>query len=526
MFGHSLTNLQTKEKPRTIHGEVIKKNIQGVASLIENGVNPNLQDEEGNTPLHIIALDDDDVNIAIAKLLLKKGADPNLEDQKGKVPLHIAAIRKNPQMVDVLLASEKTVVDLQDNRRRTPLFDAVGPDLYFYGKNKEAIEKQEDLYRVETFGDKAEHIVKALLSHGADPNVQDENDNTPLHVVAFANAIDINIAIVKLLLDDNADPNSRNENGNTPLHFLADTCYPEISEMAQLLLENGADPNLKNQEGVALLHTAAFRKDFILVNILLKSEKTDVNLPDEFGWTPLFYAVDYEGEFYQVKDIITALLERGASRNYQDKNGETPLHIAARKGRRNTIDMLIEWGAEVNVQNKAGETPLYIAVVARESELVERLINCGADVNIESHAGYTPFYLAATGWFSYYDRGNEPEYRPLFDMVKIFLDRKEDTIDWKDEGYRKKLLKDIGDERIKELLIPVFQKVAMWDLWIMETEEYESYFQWLPRELVEDIQWSFFSRDHILKRKRIAEEEEHENAKRFCQDLVDFSYRP
>ncbi len=526
MLGYIFTNLQTKEKSRTIHGEVIKKNIQGVASLIENGVNPNLQDEEGKTPLHIIALYDDDVNIAIAKLLLKKGADPNLEDQKGRVPLHIAARRQNPQMVDVLLASEKTEVDLQDNRRCTPLFEAVGPGLYFYGK-KENIEKDEDFYRLDTFGDEAEHIVKALLFHGADPNFQDEDGNTPLHIVAFAHPREINIAIVKLLLDDSADPNSRNEKGDTPLHFLARTCYPEISEMVQLLLEKGADPNLKNEEGEAPLHTAAFSENVIMVSILLESEKTNVNLPAECGWTPLFFAIECEdaGTTERIEEIRTALLQHGASLNYQDENGNTPLHIAVWMNELEAIEIFIKFGAEVNRQNKEGKTPLHIAVEERAIDIVKDLIDCGADVNIECNEGRPPFYLAAVGCFSSDYQGNRPRDRCSFDMVKIFLD-KEDAIDWKDEGYRKEIWDNVRDEKIKELLIPIFQCRTIWDLWEMEKTEFNSYIQWVPQEIVEETAWSFFKRNQSLKRKRIDEEAACENPKRFCQELENFSYSP
>ena len=41
--------------------------------------------------------------------------------------------------------------------------------------------------------------------------------------------------------------------------------------------------------------------------------------------------------------------------NAVDKNGNTPLHIAARKRRRENCNLLLERGADVSKKNKKGE---------------------------------------------------------------------------------------------------------------------------------------------------------------------------
>jgi len=46
-------------------------------------------------------------------------------------------------------------------------------------------------------------VVKLLLEHGADPNVQDDEGETPLHHAA---AWRDNVDIVRLLLEHGADP--------------------------------------------------------------------------------------------------------------------------------------------------------------------------------------------------------------------------------------------------------------------------------------------------------------------------------
>ena len=39
----------------------------------------------------------------------------------------------------------------------------------------------------------------------------------------------------------------------------------------------------------------------------------------------------------------------------QDNNGDTPLHLATKKGYANTVRALLEAGADVSIENKRGE---------------------------------------------------------------------------------------------------------------------------------------------------------------------------
>jgi ankyrin repeat protein len=55
------------------------------------------------------------------------------------------------------------------------------------------------------------------------------------------------------------------------------------------------------------------------------------------------------------------LLEHGADVMAQNKDGETPLHLASREDKGEVIHMLLEHGAHVMAQNKDGDTPLHLA---------------------------------------------------------------------------------------------------------------------------------------------------------------------
>jgi len=56
-------------------------------------------------------------------------------------------------------------------------------------------------------------IAEKLLQYGADPNIGDQFENTPLHRAASKG----HVKLVKLLLQYGVNLNHRNSEGNTPL---------------------------------------------------------------------------------------------------------------------------------------------------------------------------------------------------------------------------------------------------------------------------------------------------------------------
>ena len=57
--------------------------------------------------------------------------------------------------------------------------------------------------------------------------------------------------------------------------------------------------------------------------------------------------------------------------------GDTPLHYAARQGRREVVEFLCTNGADINAQNKFGHTPLYYAIEKNHKEVVDILRKYG-----------------------------------------------------------------------------------------------------------------------------------------------------
>ncbi len=78
----------------------------------------------------------------------------------------------------------------------------------------------------------------------------------------------------------------------------------------------------------------------------------------------------------------------------QDKNGERPLHHAARNGNAEFCKTLVDAGAQVNAQSIGGYAPLHIAARGDNLAVLKILLDAGADVNIQDGSGWTPLHWA------------------------------------------------------------------------------------------------------------------------------------
>ena len=103
-----------------------------------------------------------------------------------------------------------------------------------------------------------------------------------------------------------------------------------------------------------------------------------------------------DGECIEVLDYF--LLKLHVDVNTQDKDGLTPLHWAARKGRNDAVNHLMNRGAEVDAKTgngtSVGWTALWWAVSKGHTSTAQHLLLGGADVNAKVTFGATPLRRA------------------------------------------------------------------------------------------------------------------------------------
>jgi uncharacterized protein len=73
------------------------------------------------------------------------------------------------------------------------------------------------------------------------------------------------------------------------------------------------------------------------------------------------------------------LMQKGARIDLKDRDGNTPLMVAARIGNLDAARLLIAKGAQVNAANSLGETPLIMAAQKRDLAMTRLLLTQGAD---------------------------------------------------------------------------------------------------------------------------------------------------
>ncbi|KAN0141639.1 Ankyrin repeat-containing domain protein, partial [Lactarius tabidus] len=121
---------------------------------------------------------------------------------------------------------------------------------------------------------------------------------------------------------------------------------------------------------------------------MLLGHGAQVNVADNRGHTPLHQVTlgnhDYRGlgmsqwdqKWHPGKVLRLAerLLESGADVNAQNKDQETPLHLASRLRLHAMARLLLKNGADVNAKNSEGKSPLHVAT-GRKGKAMRRLLS-------------------------------------------------------------------------------------------------------------------------------------------------------
>jgi uncharacterized protein len=152
------------------------------------------------------------------------------------------------------------------------------------------------------------------------------------------------------------------------------------------LLQRGFDPNTLDPSKQHGLYLALREPALKAAKVLINWPKTDLNIANQAGETPLMMAV-IKGHV----ELAAALLAKDADVN---KTGWTPLHYAATAGHIQLITMLLEKYAYIDAESPNGSTPLMLAAMYGSATSVKLLLDEGADPSIKNQLAMTAMDFA------------------------------------------------------------------------------------------------------------------------------------
>lgn len=96
-------------------------------------------------------------------------------------------------------------------------------------------------------------------------------------------------------------------------------------------------------------------------------------------------------------EVVRHLVARGVDFTFSnaDKQGQTPLFVAAHGGHLNIVKLLAEMGANIMSPNQKEVTPIYGTASGGHLDVVRFLLDQGADITAKASGGWTALHIAA-----------------------------------------------------------------------------------------------------------------------------------
>ncbi|KAF0025711.1 hypothetical protein F2P81_022592 [Scophthalmus maximus] len=323
-------------------------NLEKALDYLKNGVDINICNQNGFTPLYMAAQEN---HMVVVQFLLDHGSSQSIATEDGFTPLAVALQQGHDQVVSLLLEN--------DTKGKVRL-----PALHIAARKDDT------------------KAAALLLQNDHNADVESKNDITPLHVASKRG----NGNMVRLLLERGAKIDARTKDGLTPLHCGARSGHEQVVEM---LLDRGAPILSKTKNGLSPLHMATQGDHLNCVQLLLHHEVPVDDVTNDY-LTALHVAA-HCGHYKVAKVIV----DKKANPNAKALSGLTPIHVAAFMGHENIVHQLINHGASPNTSNVDDQTPLHISSRLGKQDIVQQLLANGADPDATTSSGYTPLHLAA-----------------------------------------------------------------------------------------------------------------------------------
>ena len=231
-----------------------------------------------------------------------------------------------------------------------------------------------------------EASVLDLLANGADPNCRDTHDFTPLHRATIGE----NANLVSILVAHGANVEAKPKDNDLTALKIAVT--DGLVDVARTLLEGGALVNRADESSFTPLHHATINQCGKLVDCLL-AHGANPDAPNRNGTTPLHIAAsDDRLAFYDANYSDTDSIPDGL---FDDSS--TEFEFTRNDGDKAIFSALLKHSSRPDMPDGKGNTPLHFAAKSGFHEAVCQLLAVPVQHDIANLDGHTPLHQAA-GW--------------------------------------------------------------------------------------------------------------------------------
>ncbi|KAB5577943.1 ankyrin repeat-containing domain protein [Coniochaeta sp. 2T2.1] len=326
-------------------------NEESLGAVLEYRPPVDIQDEDGNTPLHYTRSWTPLENV---KLLIRAGANLDIKNKEDLTPLSHAIREAQEEVAEYLLSKSSTeIINIVSPIHGTALHLACsytqpklvkfliekGADVNVAVTSVAATPLQSAILCINNYAaressdsgsgsDDIAAIVDLLIDAGADITAEGGQFQTTVAAAALQGSA----SLLRTLMEKGGKTDVPDVAGRLPIHLAS----VHSADHFGIILETDANPLVKDKAGRTALHWAAQGGLTSVVEQILKiaGDKV-VDQPDNDGWTPLCWAARGCGTHFSTietskqVEVIKTLIEHGAKIDYKPKgDGKRPIDIA------------------------------------------------------------------------------------------------------------------------------------------------------------------------------------------------------
>ncbi len=386
--GNDITELERNMFDAVSMALIEKTDNQTIKYLLsKKGNDVNKLTHDGRTYIFWAAYRD---NLEIMRFLVEKGAKTDIIDSHGYSIANFAAVtgQVNPNLYNFCLTNgAKLAKDTNNDGANALLLVApFAKDFsiidYFVSKGISLKSTDNNGNGIFNYAAKAGNIplMKRLIEKGVDYKIlSKEGENAIIFASRGLRRKTNTLETFKYLVSLGVEANVTTKSGETPLHSLS--YKSEDVNVFKYFIAEGVNVNQINDGGkTALTHAVHRNTPEVVAFLLEKGAKIDV-LDKEKNNLGYYLLRNFNSKKQENFNKKLALLEsKGFDYRKAQTNGNTLFHLALDRNDLELVKYVKSIGIDVNQQNKDGISPLHMAAMkAKNTTVLKYLLTIGAD---------------------------------------------------------------------------------------------------------------------------------------------------